>query len=83
MRQDGALDGPALLQSMPAAATPPAASRPAVHFYLTQSVFKVVSQMSIPRQIRQLILYISNSKESVDESVEELTSAKRLPKRFM
>ena len=30
--------------------------------YLTQSVFKVVSQKSIPPQIRTLILYISNSK---------------------
>jgi len=30
--------------------------------YLTPSVFKVVLQKSIPTQIRQLILYISNSK---------------------
>ena len=31
------------------------------HPYLTQSVFKVVLQKSIPTQIRQRILYISNS----------------------
>ena len=29
---------------------------------LTQSMFKIVLQESIPPQIRQLILYISNSK---------------------
>ena len=38
--------------------------------------FKVVLQKSIPAQIRQLILYISNSKGQVDEFVGELTSAK-------
>ena len=30
--------------------------------YLTESVFEVVLQKSIPTQISQLILYISNSK---------------------
>ena len=30
--------------------------------YLTQSVFKVVLQKSIPRQIRQLVLNISDGK---------------------
>ena len=29
--------------------------------YLTQSVFTVVLQKSIPTQIRQLVLYMSNS----------------------
>jgi len=33
-----------------------------VRLYLTQSVFKVVLQKSIPPQIRQLILYVRNSK---------------------
>ena len=32
------------------------------HSYLAQSVLKVVSQKSIPTQIRQIILYIRNSK---------------------
>ena len=31
------------------------------HAYLTESVFKVVLQKSIPTQIRQLILCIGNS----------------------
>ena len=31
--------------------------------YLTQSVFKVVLQKSIPTQIRQLILCMSSSKD--------------------
>jgi len=39
--------------------------------------FKSVCK-SIPTQIRQLILYISNSKGEVDGFVGELTSAKRL-----
>ena len=46
--------------------------------YLTQSVFQVVLQKSIPTQIRQLILYIRNSKGWVDRFVRGLTSAKRL-----
>jgi len=33
-----------------------------VQTYLTQSVFNVVLQKSTPPQIRQLILYVSNSK---------------------
>ena len=44
--------------------------------------FEVVSQKSIPTQIRQLILYISNSKGWVDGFVGELTSAKRIQKHF-
>jgi len=51
--------------------------------YLTESVYKVVSQKSIPTQIRQLIFYISNSKEYVDGFVRELTFAKRLYKHFL
>ena len=31
------------------------------HSYLTESIYKVVLQKSIPAQIRQLILYISNN----------------------
>jgi len=38
------------------------ASRRILGGYLIQSVSKVVLQKSIPTQIRQLILYISNSK---------------------
>ena len=49
---------------------------------LIQSVFKVVLQKSIPTQIRQRVLYISNSKGYVDGFVEELPSAKRLYKHF-
>jgi len=33
-----------------------------MHVYLSESVYKVVLQKSIPAQIRQLILYISNNK---------------------
>ena len=49
---------------------------------LTQSVFILVSQKSIPTQIRQLVLYLSNSKGAVDGYV-ELTSVKRLPEDFV
>jgi len=45
--------------------------------YLTESVYKVVLQKSIPEQIRQLILYISNNKGYVYGFVQELTFAKR------
>ena len=48
------------------------------HFCLTQSVYKVALQKSIPTRIRLLVLYIGNSKGSVDEFVSELTFAKRL-----
>ena len=41
--------------------------------YLTQSVFKVVLQKSIPTRIRQLVIYISSCKGKVDDFVEELT----------
>jgi hypothetical protein len=46
--------------------------------YLTQSVLQVVLQKTIPRQIRQLIVYISNIEEQVDGFVGDLTSAERL-----
>ena len=51
--------------------------------YLTESVDKVVSQKSIPAQIRQLSLYMSNNKGPVDGVVRELTFAKRLYKHFL
>ena len=44
----------------------------------TKCVSKFVLQTSIPAHIRQLILYISNSKGYVDGFVGELTSTKRL-----
>ena len=47
------------------------------HVYLTQSVFKCVLQKSIPTQIRQPILYLSNSKRLVDGFVGGLPSGKR------
>ena len=40
---------------------------------LTQSVYNVALQKSIPAQIRQLILYISDDIEHVDGFVRELT----------
>ena len=51
--------------------------------YLTESVYKVVLQMSIPAQIRQRVLYISNDKGLVDEFARELTFAKQLYKHFL
>ena len=53
------------------------------YLYLTQRGFKVVSQESIPTQIRRLILHIGQSKRQVDEFVEELTSTKRLQEHFV
>ena len=47
-----------------------------VNIHLTESVYKVVLQKSIPTQIRQLILYISDDEGYVDEFVGELTFAK-------
>jgi hypothetical protein len=44
---------------------------------LAESAYKVVLQKSIPAQIRQLILQISNDRGLVDGFVRELTSAKR------
>ena len=37
-----------------------------------ESVYKVVVQKSIPAQIRQLILYMSNNKERVEKFVGEI-----------
>ena len=48
-----------------------------------QRVFKVFSQKSILTQIRQLILYISNSKGKVDRFVGEVTPAQRLSKHIV
>jgi len=42
---------------------------------LAPNGFRVVFQKSIPPQIRQLILYISNSEGSVDGFVWDVTSA--------
>ena len=47
------------------------------HVYLTERILQVVLQKSIPAQIRQLILDISN-KEYVNGFMRELTFAKRL-----
>ena len=58
-------------------------TRPCADFNLTESVFNVVLQKSIPTQIRKLILYISMSEERVDEFMRELTSAKRLCKHLV
>jgi len=44
------------------AARLPHTSGVSLHFYLTESVYKVVLQKSIPAQIRQLILHICNNK---------------------
>ena len=46
---------------LPALATE-AAHEATLNTYLTESVYKVVLQKSIPPQIRQLIPYISNDK---------------------
>ena len=46
--------------------------------YLTDSVYQLVLQKSIPIQLRQLILHISNSEGQSDGFVRELISAKRL-----
>ena len=45
--------------------------------YLIESFYKVVSQKSIPAQIRQLVLYTSRNKGYVHGFVRELTFAKR------
>jgi len=46
-------------------------------------IYKVVSQKSIPAQIRQLILYISYDKDLVDGFVQESTFVKRLYEHFL
>ena len=45
---------------------------------LTESVYKVVWQKSIPARIRQLILYISKNKGYVNSFVGELTFSNQL-----
>ena len=47
---------------------------------LTESVYKVVLRKSISAQIRQLILFISDNKGSVDGFERELTFTKRFHK---
>jgi len=42
----------------------------------TESVHEVVLQMSIPAQIRKLVLYVSSNQGFVDEFVRTLTFAK-------
>ena len=54
-----------------------------VCFCLAESVYKVVLKRSSPAPIRQLVLYISDDKGSVDGSVRELAFAKRLHERFL
>ena len=49
--------------------------------YLTESVYKVVLQKSIPTQIRPLILVISNNEGQSDGSVREFTFPQRLVKK--
>ena len=48
-----------------------------------QIVFEVALQKSIPTQIRQLILDMSNGDGKVDGFVWELTPAKRFQKHFV
>jgi len=52
-------------------------------FIFTESVCKVVLQESIPAQIRQLIIHISNDEGQVDGFVRELTFAEQLCKHFL
>ena len=51
--------------------------------YLTESVYKVVFKKSIPAQIRELIIYVSNNKGYVDEFVLELTFSTRLHEHLL
>jgi len=61
------------------ALAPPERPRAAPHRpYLTEKVFKVILQKSIPSQFRQIIFYISNSKGYVKKIVRKLTFSKRL-----
>ena len=53
------------------------------HPYLTESVYTVVLQNSIPAQILQLILYMSNSEGEVNGFVRELIFANQLCKHFL
>jgi hypothetical protein len=51
--------------------------------YLTESFYRVVLQKSIPAQIRQLILCISDGQVWFHGFVRELTFAKQLYKHFV
>ena len=51
--------------------------------YPTQSVYNVVLQKSIPAQICERVLYISNSEGYVDDFLRELTFAKQPDKLFV
>ena len=51
--------------------------------YLTESVYNVVLQQSIPAQIRQRILCISKNKGYADGFVRKLTFEKRLYEHFL
>ena len=70
-----------LLDFMHSSPCPLSSARPL--FDPTQTVFEDVLQRLIPTQIRQLILYIRNSKGYFDGFVRELTSAKHLYKHFL
>ena len=50
---------------------------------LTDSVYKVVWQKSIPPQIRQLFLHINGNQEKVDGFVREMAFAKRLYQQLL
>ena len=50
--------------------------------YLTESVYNVVQQKSVPAQIREHIPQIGDNTGYVDRFVEELTFSKRLYKHF-
>jgi len=54
-----------------------------VQSYLTQKYYQVVLQKSIPVQIRQPFLYISNNKGQIGGFVGELTLAKRFHKHSL
>ena len=56
-------------------------SRSGIH--LTESVDKVVFQMSFSARIRQLILCIGSNEGYVDAFARELTYAKRLHEHFL
>jgi hypothetical protein len=51
--------------------------------YLTKIGFKVVMQKSVSTKIRQIILYISDSKGQIDEFVGGVTVATRTCKVFL
>ena len=58
-------------------------SRSSLGSYLTESVYLVVLQKSIPAQIPQLVLHVSDNKGYVDGFVRESTFAKRPYNHFL